>query len=131
MWPRAEAARSVWLPGHRIPVRLRLWSGQGSRFAHRHTKAGQKQLAVRGAAELGGARYEVRSKAPQPGDDRARFIEPPHMDIASSENTVRVRITRIFLNGHEQLRCRFVKLAFEEMSFADQAQRRTHSLARA
>ena len=50
------------------------------------------------------------------------------MGIARGENTVRVRIARIFLNGQEQLRRRFVKLAFEEMGFADQAQGRTHSL---
>jgi hypothetical protein len=52
------------------------------------------------------------------------------MDLARGENAVRVRITRVLLNGQEQLRRRVVKLAFEEMSFADQAQRRTRSLAR-
>lgn len=53
------------------------------------------------------------------------------MDIARGENAAGVRIARIFLNRQEQLRRRFVKLAFEEMGFADQAQRRTRALARA
>jgi hypothetical protein len=42
-----------------------------------------------------------------------------------------MRITRVFLNRQEQLRRCFAKLTFEEMSFTDQAQRRTRSLARA
>src|SRR5271155_5990350 len=45
------------------------------------------------------------------------------------EHGMSVDIARIFLNGLEQLRRRFGKLAFEEMGFADQAQGRALSLA--
>jgi len=57
-------------------------------FAHRRTKPRQKQLAVGGAAELGGAGDQIRRADAHPGGDRTRFIEPPHMDKARGQNTV-------------------------------------------
>ena len=33
-------------------------------------------------------RHEQQRYGAQPGDDRARFIEPPHMDVARRENAV-------------------------------------------
>ena len=58
------------------------------RVVSRHAKTRQKQLAVRGAAQLCGARHEARRNAAQPRNDRTRFIEPSHMDIARGENAV-------------------------------------------
>jgi len=53
-----------------------------------HAKTRQKHLAVGGAAQLCGARHEARRNAAQPRNDRTRFIEPSHMDIARGENAV-------------------------------------------
>src|SRR5580704_10775458 len=58
------------------------------RVVSRHAKTRQKQLAVRGAAQLCGARHEARRNAAQPRNDRTRFIKPSHMDIARGENAV-------------------------------------------
>jgi hypothetical protein len=58
------------------------------RVVSRHAKTRQKQLAVRGAAQLCGARHEARRNAAQARNDRARFIEPSHMYIARGENAV-------------------------------------------
>jgi hypothetical protein len=58
------------------------------RVVSRHAKTRQKQLAVRGVAQLCGARHEARRNTAQPRNDRTRFIEPFHMDIARGENAV-------------------------------------------
>jgi hypothetical protein len=58
------------------------------RVVSRHAKTRQKQLAVRGAAQLCGARHEARRNAAQPRNDRTRFIEPSHVDIARGENAI-------------------------------------------
>src|SRR5271155_3088464 len=58
------------------------------RFARRRAKACEKQLTVRGVAQLRGARHQMRSKDAQPSNDLPRFIEPPHLGVACRENTV-------------------------------------------
>ncbi len=45
----------------------------------------------------------------------SRLVEPPHMGIARGENAVASGIAWMVLDGQEQLRRRFVKLAFEEI----------------
>ena len=64
------------------------------------------------------ARHDQRSNGAQPGDDRARFVEPPHMGIARGEKAVCGGKAWMVLNGQEQLRRRFVKLTFEEIGHA-------------
>jgi len=58
------------------------------RLARRHAKARQKELTVRGVAQLRGARHQMTSKDAQPSNDLPRFIEPPHLGVACRENTV-------------------------------------------
>ena len=61
----------------------------------------------------------------------ARFVEPAHMRVARGEIAVPGGKAWIVLNGHEQLRRRLVKLAFEEIGSADRGHGLTHPLARA
>ena len=54
--------------------------GSGScRFAHRQAPAREEKVAVLGLAKRQIAEHHLRDNGAQPGDDRARFVEPPHM----------------------------------------------------
>ena len=57
-------------------------------LAGRQAQARQEKLAVLGVAPRQIARDEQRGNAAQPGDDRARFVEPAHIGIARGEKAV-------------------------------------------
>ena len=52
-----------------------------------------------GVAKRQIARHDLRGNGAQPGDDRARFVEPPHMGIARGETAVCDGKARMVLNG--------------------------------
>ena len=52
------------------------------------TQARQVELTVLAVAKRQFARHDQRAKGAQPGDGRARFVEPPHMAIARRESAV-------------------------------------------
>ena len=60
------------------------------RLAHRQAQARQEQLAVLAVAKRHITGHDERGNGAQPRDDRPRFVEPPHMRIASGESAVGV-----------------------------------------
>ena len=56
-------------------------------LARRQAQPGQEKLAVLGVAVRQNGRHDLRGDRAQPCDDRARFVEPPHMGIACGENS--------------------------------------------
>src|SRR5260370_25755998 len=73
-------------------------------LAGRQAQARQEKLAVLGVAVRQIGRHDLRGNRAQLSDDRARFVEPPHLRIARGERAVRDGGTRTVLNGSEQLR---------------------------
>ena len=87
-------------------------------LAHTAQRGAVEQDSVLAVAVRQIARHDERGIGAQLCDDRTRFVEPPHMGIARCEIAVWVGGARIVLNGQEQIRRRFVKLAFEEIGQA-------------
>jgi hypothetical protein len=93
--------------------------GSGSyQFTGRQTQARQEELAVLGVAKRQIARHDLLGDRAQPGDRRARFVEPSHMSIARGEKAEWAGIAWMVLNEQEQPRRRFVILVFEEICHA-------------
>ena len=70
---------------------------------------------MRGVAKRNIARHDHWGDGAQPGDDRARFVEPPHMGITGSKSAMRLREARIFLDCEEQFWDCFIEAAAEKM----------------
>src|SRR6266446_8471140 len=99
------------------------------RFACRQPQARQQQLAVLGPAIRQMPLHHLRYNVAQLRDDRARFIDPPHMRITCGEDAVCDGSFRMFLNSQEKLSRRFVELSFEEIGRANYRYRRTDTFA--
>ena len=76
-------------PPHRRRGSRRAGGSGSFRLADRQPQARQQQLAVLGVGVKQIPWYDQRGNGAQPSDNRARFVEPPHMGIARGENAVR------------------------------------------
>ena len=76
-------------------------------------------------------RHDLGGDRAEPGDDRARFVEPTSMGIACGEKSVCDGSAEIFLHREKQGRRSFVKPTFEKMGLTDPSLRRTRAFTRA
>src|SRR3954452_15594901 len=104
---------------HRRRGSRRDGGSRSCRLADREAQTRQEQFAVLGVAPRQLARHDERGDGAQLCNDRARFVEMPHMGIARGESAVWGGIAWMVVNGQEQLRRRFVKPVFEEMGLAN------------
>ena len=79
--------------------------GSGSfRLASRQAQARQIKLALLRVSVWCDARHHDGGDRVQPHDNLSRFVEPPHMRIAGSEITMRLRVARIVLDREAEFR---------------------------
>ena len=76
-----------------VPSGVRVWLAVG----HTDMRRGMNSLALQ-VQERQIARHDQSGNGTQPRDDRARFVEPPHMGIGRSESPVCVGNAGIVLN---------------------------------
>jgi hypothetical protein len=107
IWPLCDA-HALTADLHTSAARIAAGGGSRScRLAHGEAQARQEQFAVLRPAKRQIGEHDERGNGAQPCDDRARFVEIPHMGIAGREKAIWNGRARIVLNGLEQLRCRF------------------------
>jgi len=96
--------------------------GSGScRLAGGQAQPRQKQFAMFGVSQGQFVRHDQGSDRAQPGNDRARLVDPTHVGVARGERAIWRRVVRVFLNCEEQLRHRILEAAVNEVRRPDLA----------